>query len=113
MPPTAKTLVLTRHDLAPRNLLLDPSGQLWLLDWDYAGFFPRYFEYKSMQNFHTPQDWNWLAQKRWSLFAWIAVGRSEKERRALEVMRWKFTRFRVGQRFNLLRNGNPSRRRAS
>jgi hypothetical protein len=38
IPPTAKFLVFTHHNLAPRNLLLDPSGQLWLLDWDLAGF---------------------------------------------------------------------------
>ncbi|MCJ1259908.1 hypothetical protein MMC24_007747 [Lignoscripta atroalba] len=44
VPPTAKTFVFTHHDLAPRNILLDPSGKLWLLDWDYAGFYPSYFE---------------------------------------------------------------------
>ncbi|KFY03638.1 hypothetical protein V490_00111 [Pseudogymnoascus sp. VKM F-3557] len=44
IPPTDTTLILTHHDLAPRNILLDYSGQLWLLDWDYAGWYPRYFE---------------------------------------------------------------------
>jgi thiamine kinase-like enzyme len=44
--------VFTHHDLAPRNILLRPSGELWLLDWDLAGFYPIYFEYAAMQNFH-------------------------------------------------------------
>ncbi|KAF2254543.1 kinase-like protein [Trematosphaeria pertusa] len=62
--PVARTFVLTHHDLAPRNLVLDSSGQLWLIDWDYAGFYPIYFEYASLQNFHTPKDWNLFARLR-------------------------------------------------
>ncbi|BCS19895.1 uncharacterized protein APUU_20327S [Aspergillus puulaauensis] len=38
--------VLTHHDLAPRNLLVSPCGQLSLLDWDLAGFYPASFEYR-------------------------------------------------------------------
>lgn len=64
IPPTAKTFVFTHHDFAPRNILLDPCGQLWLLDWDYAGFYPSYFEYASMQNFLTPRGWTLLARLR-------------------------------------------------
>lgn len=108
-PPTARTFVFTHHDLAPRNILLDYSGQLWLVDWDYAGFYPRYFEYASMYNFSTPQDWNLFARMRWHLFTWIAAGRSEKERRVLEQIRSKFTRFNVGRRFHILANSIPTR----
>ena len=109
IPPTAKTFVFTHHDLAPRNVLLDLSGQLWLLDWDYAGWYPSYFEYASMQNFFVPQDWNWLSRIRWHLFSWITVGRFEQEMRVLRVMRTKFTRFPVGRRFEILENGAPCR----
>lgn len=109
IPPTANTLVFTHHDLAPRNIILDPSGQLWLLDWDYAGWYPGYFEYASMQNFHIPQSWNLLARMRWHLFTWIAVGRFEQERWVLESIRSKFTRFPAGRRFEILANEAPSR----
>jgi aminoglycoside phosphotransferase (APT) family kinase protein len=109
IPPTAKTFVFTHHDLAPRNLLLDPSGQLWLLDWDYAGWYPNYFEYASMQNFFIPQDWDWLSRVRWHLFSWITVGRFEQEMGVLREIRAKFTRFPVGRRFEILENGAPSR----
>jgi Phosphotransferase enzyme family len=109
VPPTAKTLLFTHHDLAPRNLLLDSSGQLWLLDWDYAGFYPSYFEYASMQNFFKPQDWTWLAQLRWYLFTWIAVGRSERAANVLELIRSRFIRSRVGRRFEILENRAPFR----
>jgi hypothetical protein len=111
--PVVQTLVFTHHDLAPRNLLLDSFGQLWLIDWDYAGFYPIYFEYASLQNFNTPNDWGVFARLRWNLFPWIAVGRYEQDARVLRLIRSKFTRFALGRRFELLAKGGPSRRRVS
>ncbi|CAK7275380.1 hypothetical protein SEPCBS119000_006664 [Sporothrix epigloea] len=94
-------LVFTHHDLAPRNLLLGTCGQLWLLDWDFAGFYPNYFEYASMYNFHAPPSWGWLARARWSLFTWIAAGRYEAQRHILEVIRSRFQRFGPARRWNI------------
>lgn len=108
VPPKAKTFVFTHHDLAPRNILLDTSSQLWLLDWDYAGFYPMYFEYASMQNFFKPQDWTLIARLRWHLFTWITVGHSEQAASVLRRVRWKFTRYPVGRRFEILENKAPS-----
>lgn len=62
VPLTIKPFVLTHHGLAPRNLLVSPSGQLLLLDWDLAGFCPVTFEYASMYNFHIPHDWGLMAR---------------------------------------------------
>ncbi|KAI9820415.1 MAG: hypothetical protein M1832_003748 [Thelocarpon impressellum] len=73
VPETPSKFVMTHHDLAPRNLLVDPAGQLWLLDWDLAGWYPRYFEYAAMQNFQVPPHWNWLALLRWRLFTSCTV----------------------------------------
>ncbi|KAG4431930.1 hypothetical protein IFR05_012575 [Cadophora sp. M221] len=95
-PATPNTLVFTHHDLAPRNILVDSLGRLWVVDWDYAGFYPRYFEYAAMHNFNVPQAWTRFARARWSLFTWITAGRSEQERKVLESNGTKFTRFRVG-----------------
>ncbi|KAL3469893.1 hypothetical protein BJX99DRAFT_251643 [Aspergillus californicus] len=108
-PLTIEPFVFTHHDLAPRNLLVSPSGQLSLLDWDLAGFYPVTFEYASMYNFNMPQDWGLMARLRWHLFAWIAVGYHEADARLLGNMRSKFTRFAVGRRYELLENGGPSR----
>jgi hypothetical protein len=47
-PLRTETFVFTHHDLAPRNILLGTFGELCLLDWDFAGFYPIYFEYASM-----------------------------------------------------------------
>ncbi|KAM5463182.1 hypothetical protein MauCBS54593_007592 [Microsporum audouinii] len=33
-------LVLTHQDIAPRNLILDPKGKVWLIDWGDAGIYP-------------------------------------------------------------------------
>jgi serine/threonine protein kinase len=103
------TFVFTHHDLAPRNLLLTPSDELCLLDWDFAGFYPIYFEYASMQNFDMPKEWSVWARLRWYLFTWIAVGRYEQNARVLRHIRSKFTRFPAGRRFELLKFEGPRR----
>lgn len=41
-------MVLCHLDFAPRNILLEGS-QLWLLDWESAGYYPRAFEYCSIR----------------------------------------------------------------
>jgi serine/threonine protein kinase len=105
--------IFTHHDLAPRNILLSPSGELWLLDWDLAGFYPIYFEYAAMQNFHMPQQWGFFARLRWHLFSWIGAGYYRREAHILKHIRSKFTRFAVGRRFHLLKNGGPCRYPAS
>ncbi|OBT66617.1 hypothetical protein VE03_03943 [Pseudogymnoascus sp. 23342-1-I1] len=43
-----KDLVLTHQDIAPRNLILDASGRVWLLDWAFAGAYPGGFERVAM-----------------------------------------------------------------
>jgi serine/threonine protein kinase len=106
---TVEPFVLTHLDLTPRNLLISPSGQLTVLDWDLAGFYPIPFEYASMYSFNIPADWGLLARWRWHLFAWIGVGYYEADARLLRSMRSKFTRFAIGRRHELLAHGGPSR----
>jgi serine/threonine protein kinase len=38
------TFVLPHQDISPRNLVLDPSGQVWLIDWAFACAYPPCFE---------------------------------------------------------------------
>ncbi|KAI2602397.1 ankyrin repeat protein [Hypoxylon sp. NC1633] len=96
--------VFTHHDLTPRNIILDRQGQLWLIDWELGGFYPKFFEYAGMHNFIST-GWNKPAVRRWKLFAWIAAGFYPKESRWLEIIRSKFTRFRPARRFNMKANG--------
>ena len=42
-------VVLSHLDIAPRNSLLLEDGSLCLLDWESAGFYPRYFEHCGQQ----------------------------------------------------------------
>lgn len=44
-----------------------------------------------------------------SLFAWFTVARFEREREVLEHIRYKFTRFAVGRRFEILAGEYPAR----
>ncbi|EEP79738.1 predicted protein [Uncinocarpus reesii 1704] len=41
-------LVLTHQDIALRNLILDPEGKVWLIDWGDAGIYPEGFEYAAI-----------------------------------------------------------------
>ncbi|KAK2796763.1 hypothetical protein FQN50_009444 [Emmonsiellopsis sp. PD_5] len=47
-------LILTHQDIALRNLILDPQGKVWLVDWGDAGIYPEGFEYAA------------LAARRWT-----------------------------------------------
>ncbi|KAH9996375.1 hypothetical protein F4779DRAFT_607020 [Xylariaceae sp. FL0662B] len=90
----SRPFVFTHHDLAPRNIMLDPKGQLWLTDWDEAGFYPKFFEYAGMYNFiYTQSGWDKSAMRRWKIFAWIAGGFYDRECRLLGRIRYRFTRF--------------------
>ncbi len=113
VPPVPKAFVLTHHDLAPRNMQLDDAGQLWLLDWDLAGWYPEYFEYAAMYNFLALCKWPWLARLRWHLFTYISVGGYPKEERLLSRIRDKFSRFGAGCKFDIVYNGLPSAKPAS
>ena len=113
LPPSPKFLYLTHHDLAPRNILIDDCGRPWILDWEYSGWYPLYFEYASMQNFYIPEDWGWATRLRWKVFSWISVGIYEKERHVLEGARTKFIRFPVGRRNAVMHYGAPAKYLAS
>jgi len=42
------SFVLVHHDLNPMNLMLDPSGNVWIIDWGAAGAYPPIFEAATM-----------------------------------------------------------------
>ncbi|OAA57517.1 Protein kinase-like domain protein [Niveomyces insectorum RCEF 264] len=104
----ASGLVFTHHDLAPRNILLHPSGDLWLLDWDYAGWYPVCFEFAAMHNFNIPRKWNRWARIRWNLFCWIAAGFYGRDARVLRIVQSRCARFPAARRFNIKANGYAS-----
>ncbi|KZT73239.1 hypothetical protein DAEQUDRAFT_662542, partial [Daedalea quercina L-15889] len=56
-------LVLTHGDITLRNLILGDDGRLWLIDWGFAGVYPRWMEYATMaayRNASAPRLWQWL-----------------------------------------------------
>ncbi|KZZ92026.1 ankyrin repeat protein [Moelleriella libera RCEF 2490] len=100
--------VFTHHDLAPRNIILDGKGKLWLIDWDLAGFYPAFFEHAGMHNF-IEAGWSTFALWRWKVFAWIAGGFYRTECRWLKVIRSRITLWQVARRFNIKANGGRKR----
>lgn len=55
-------LVLTHLDLFPSNIILGDDGRVWLIDWEFAGYYPQWFEYASMRE-------GWEILGRWQ--KWI------------------------------------------
>lgn len=105
-------LVFTHHDLAPRNMIVDASGDVWLIDWDFAGFYPIYFEYAAMHNFTMPRSWGVFSRFRWYLLTWIAAGRFAAESQLLETIRSRFTRFSAGRLRNIRAGATKMQRTA-
>ncbi|KAK0441954.1 hypothetical protein EV421DRAFT_1904539 [Armillaria borealis] len=42
-------LVFSHVDLSPRDIIVGDDGRLWLIDFGYAGFYPKWFEYVNMR----------------------------------------------------------------
>lgn len=41
------------HPPQPFYVIIDDNSQIWLIDWEHAGFYPQWFEYTAMCN----ADW--------------------------------------------------------
>lgn len=50
--------VLTHQDISPRNLILDPYGKIWFIDWAYAGAYPPVFEAATLKKQAQFRDFN-------------------------------------------------------
>ncbi|ELR08485.1 hypothetical protein GMDG_00549 [Pseudogymnoascus destructans 20631-21] len=107
------SLIFTHHGLAPRNLILEASTRnLWVVDWDDAGWYLRYFEFAGMRNFIIPQEWGRFDRLRWNLFTWMTTGWYRRESRMLAEVHRKLIRFPVARRFNIMAGATLSVRPA-
>ncbi|KAG6995853.1 hypothetical protein G7Y79_00041g078050 [Physcia stellaris] len=55
-------IVFTHNDLAPRNILVREGNVVGILDWEFSGFYPQYWEY--VKALYWP-DWqsSWIKEK--------------------------------------------------
>jgi hypothetical protein len=109
--PETGGLVFTHNDLALRNMILEDSTRdLWVVDWDLSGWYPRCFEPAGMGNFIIPEEWGRFDLFRWELFVWIATGSYRREERMLAEVQHKANRFPAARRFNIMAGVTPSLR---
>ncbi|EQL38001.1 hypothetical protein BDFG_01018 [Blastomyces dermatitidis ATCC 26199] len=50
-----RKLVMCHMDVAPRNMILDGDGNIWLLDWAHSGEYPELFETAVLLRTGTPE----------------------------------------------------------
>ncbi|KAL1746411.1 kinase-like protein [Schizophyllum fasciatum] len=99
--------ILVHQDLAPRNMILDSKGALWVIDWGHAGFYPPYMEYGGMEAMGHAMPWlsaptwaAWWGRLRWSLLRLIAFGYRryyDTRLKALEIVRQRSLRYRLAR----------------
>jgi thiamine kinase-like enzyme len=57
----SQPLVLTHMDLTMRNIVVGSDRKVWLVDWEWSGFYPPWFEYIAMisaaVNDNGPTSW--------------------------------------------------------
>lgn len=59
---TGHDIVLTHGDLDPRNILVQGSEVVAILDWEFAGYYPEYWEYcKALR--HPEWEGSWIASR--------------------------------------------------
>ncbi|KAJ6123897.1 hypothetical protein N7471_011214 [Penicillium samsonianum] len=72
MLPHSESSVFTHADIAPRNILVDEQNNVTgVLDWEWAGWYPEYWEYAQIMRPAFWGDWSvWMdktAPQRWDL----------------------------------------------
>ncbi|OJJ31905.1 hypothetical protein ASPWEDRAFT_43931 [Aspergillus wentii DTO 134E9] len=72
MLPKSDHAVFAHGDIAPRNIMVDENGNIiGIIDWEYAGWYPDYWEYAQIMRPAFWGDWSiWMertAPERWNL----------------------------------------------
>jgi thiamine kinase-like enzyme len=72
MLPHSQRSMFTHGDIAPRNILVDEENNVTgVIDWEYAGWYPEYWEYAQIVRPAFWGDWSvWMdktAPQRWDL----------------------------------------------
>ena len=75
-------LVFTHLDLRLKNIMLGTDGKIWIMDWEAAGFYPRWFEYASMMRYREDDPPSWV-----KAIPYI-VGNHEKQAQFIEVIEY-------------------------
>ena len=75
-------LVLTHLDIHPNNIIIGDDGRVWLIDWEFAGFFPKWFVYASMR-----EGWDILGKWKVWILGFMA-GFYEKQLDFIACIHW-------------------------
>ena len=70
--PRSDVSVFTHGDLTPRNIMVDQGYITGVIDWEYSGWFPDYWEYANIMKPSRDFDWMmWMDKtktKEWDIY---------------------------------------------
>ncbi|KAK0231450.1 hypothetical protein IW262DRAFT_483103 [Armillaria fumosa] len=86
--------MFTHMDSHTRNMIIDERGQLWLIDWGSAGFYPPFFERAVLRTVgRFPSGWMGRVMTwKWIIFQWISAGSKPAEANSLSFIKFRSTR---------------------
>ena len=90
----ARTVALCHHDIHAQNLVTDPAGRLWLVDWEYAGLGDPVFDLASCasQLELSAESTRLLCDEYIRAGGTVEQGRLELARWAFDYVQWLWYR---------------------
>ncbi|KAK7439828.1 hypothetical protein VKT23_017399 [Stygiomarasmius scandens] len=84
-------LTLVHLDINRNNIILGDDGRLWLIDWEWSGFYHRWFEYSSMMCYSTPSIAN-APSRLWNAMIPFMAGFYSAQDRFMSQVGWALDR---------------------
>lgn len=86
----SEPLALVHSDISRNNIILGDDGRLWLIDWEWSGFYPPWFEYVCMMHYCRPGMAN-TPSRLWNAMIPVMSGFYQAQARFIRQIGWAST----------------------
>ncbi|KAJ3575736.1 hypothetical protein NP233_g909 [Leucocoprinus birnbaumii] len=84
----SRPLVMTHQDLNLRNIMIDEDSRIWIIDWGWAGYYPEWFEYVTMEAQNEDDEISGTNDELWKAMIPFICGPYFKQERWLGRLGW-------------------------